>query len=315
MGLFQFSIEGRQAPALFVTGWIASVVGTGATIVGFLAAQGTGGSSLLFGVGLAIVSIGLYLLGGSQTIERKAADRGYAGPSPVLVFAAAVTTTLVAVLIVGTPLELSGLTVERPLGDLLFEGVQVLVFIGLVQALVVGPGAISWRQMGFGLPLGAIARGLAFGAIYAVPLVVITAVVGAVLVQAFGVTPDPPLPAAKTGTGLLFNLVTASVLAPLAEEVLFRGVAVTAWLRTTGARTAIVRAAVLFALAHVLLVGGESFGQAASLAVVSAAGRLPVALALGWVYVRSGTIWAPIGLHALFNGVIIVLQQAVPAPG
>jgi membrane protease YdiL (CAAX protease family) len=31
-----------------------------------------------------------------------------------------------------------------------------------------------------------------------------------------------------------------------------------------------------------------------------------VALALGWIYLRSGTIWAPIGLHGAFNAILIV---------
>jgi membrane protease YdiL (CAAX protease family) len=309
VGLFQFAIEGRRAPALFLTGWLSTLVGIGATVVGLLAAQG-GGSSVLFGAGLAIVSIGLVLLGGSQTIERAAAGRAYAGPSPVLVLGTAISTTLVATLVIGTPLELSGIHVERPVGDLIFELVQALVFIGVVRLMVVGPGAISWADMGFGLPLRGIVRALAFGAVFAVPLLFITGIVGATLIAIFGVAPAPPLPASGTSTGLVLNLVTASVLAPIAEETLFRGVAVTAWARTTGPRTAIVRAAVLFALAHVLLVGGDSFGQAASLAIVSAAGRLPVALGLGWVYLRSGTIWAPIGLHAAFNALIVIALEA-----
>jgi membrane protease YdiL (CAAX protease family) len=146
--------------------------------------------------------------------------------------------------------------------------------------------------------------------VLALPMLVITGLVGAVLIAVFGVAPAPPLPATGTSTGLILNLVTASVLAPLAEEVLFRGVAVTAWVRTLGARPAIVRAAILFALAHVLLIGGDSFGQAASLAIVSAAGRLPVALGLGWIYLRSGTIWAPIGLHAAFNGLLVILLES-----
>jgi len=308
VGLFHFAIEGRRAPALFVTGWVAVLVGVGATLVGFLSAQG-GGSSLLFGAGLAITSIGLFLLGGSQTVERGAAGRAYAGPSPVLVFAATVTTALVAILVVGTPLELSGLKVPRPIGDLILEAVQAVVFIGVVQLLVVGPGAISWREMGFGIPIRRIIPALAWGAILAIPLVFVTGVVGAALIAIFGVQPAAPLPATGTTSGLILNLVTAALLAPIAEEIVFRGVAVTAWARTSPAWSAILRGAVLFAVAHVLTTSGDSFGPAASLAFVSAAARLPVAIGLGWVYLRSGTIWSSIGLHAVFNGVILVVAE------
>ena len=115
----------------------------------------------------------------------------------------------------------------------------------------------------------------------------------------------------QTGTtsGLILHLLAGAVVAPIAEEIVFRGVAVTAWSRTNGAWVAIVRAAILFAGAHVLLVGGQSFGDAASLAIVGAAARLPVALALGWIYLRQGTIWSAIGLHATFNAVLLLLAE------
>jgi membrane protease YdiL (CAAX protease family) len=308
IGLFQFSIEGRRAPALFVVGWISVIVGVGATVVGVLSAQG-GGSIVLFGTGLAITSIGLFLLGGSQTVEREAAGLEYAGPSPVLVFAAASTTALLAILLVGTPLELAGLTVPRPLGDLLQEAVEAIAFIGVVHLLVIAPGALRWRDMGFGVPGRQALAGLVWGAAFAVPLIVVTGLVGAILISLLGAQPAPPLPATGSGTGLLLNLATGAVLAPIAEEILFRGVAATAWARTGTVRRAVVRSAVLFAIAHILTTSGDSFGPAASLAVVSAVTRLPVALALGWVYLRSGTIWSSIGLHAMFNGVILVLSE------
>ena len=314
VGLFQPSIEGRRAPALFVTGWLGLIVGVGATVVGILAAQG-GGSTLLFGAGLAIASIGLFLLAGSQTIERGAAGRAYAGPSPVLVLAAAITTSLVAILVVGTPLELGHVQVSRPVGDLLQEAVQATVWIIVVRLLVVGTGAISWRDMGFGVSVARAASGVATGVIFAVPLIFVTAAVGAALIGIFGVVPPAPLPATGTTEGLALNLVTAAVLAPISEEIIFRGVMVTAWARTSPAWSAILRSAVLFAGVHILTTSGDSFGPAATLAFVIAATRLPVAIGLGWVYLRSGTIWASIGMHAAFNGLILIIaEQALRHP-
>jgi membrane protease YdiL (CAAX protease family) len=99
--------------------------------------------------------------------------------------------------------------------------------------------------------------------------------------------------------------------------VLFRGVAVTAWARTVGALGAIARSSVLFVLAHVLLVGGETFGQAVAAAFVATIVRLPIAVALGWIFLRTGALWAPIGLHAAFNGILIVIGElagGIPAP-
>ena len=37
--------------------------------------------------------------------------------------------------------------------------------------------------------------------------------------------------------------------------------------------------------------------------------RVPIALALGWLFVRRGTIWASFGLHAAFNGILLVIAE------
>ena len=51
------------------------------------------------------------------------------------------------------------------------------------------------------------------------------------LVSAFGVTPDSPLPPASDPAGLVLNLIAGAVLAPIGEELFFRGFATTAWVR------------------------------------------------------------------------------------
>lgn len=306
VGLFQFSIEGRRAPALFVTGWVALLVGLSAAVVGFLSG---GGATVLLAAGLAILSVALLLLGGSQTVERGAAARAYAGPSPVLVFAAIVTTTLLAAFLVGAPLEALGVELDKPLGDLVLSIVQAFVFIGMVALMVVGPGALRWSDMGIRLPLRRVLEALAGGAVLGVPVVVVTAVIAVALVTLFGVTPPSPLPPTGTTSGLVLHLIVGAVVAPISEEIVFRGLAVTAWARELPAASAIVRAALLFAFAHVLLITGSTPGEAVSLAIVGAAGRLPIALVLGWLYLRWGTIWAPIGLHATFNAILIVASE------
>ncbi len=72
-----------------------------------------------------------------------------------------------------------------------------------------------------------------------------------------------------------------------------------------------MRASLLFALAHVLTVGGDSLGQVGGLIVVGFATRLPVAFALGWLFLRRGSIWAPLGLHMAFNGILLLLAELV----
>jgi uncharacterized protein len=307
-GLFHFALEGRHAPALFVTGWIATILGIGAAAVGLLSAGASVGVLVLV-MGLALLSVGFVLLGGSQTIERTAAGLPYGGPSPVIVFLAILATTPLAATVVGVPLELAGVRVDRPIGDLIAIAIDAVVFIGLVRFMVVGPGAIRWSDMGFAISRRRFVEAITTGALFAAPIVLLTSLVGGVLIAIFGVVPPSPLPSTGTTSGLLINLVSGALIAPVSEEIVFRGVAVTAWARMAGPRAAIVRASVLFAVAHILLVGGQDFSHAASLAVVAAVGRIPVALALGWLYLRSGTIWAPIALHATFNAILIVVGE------
>jgi membrane protease YdiL (CAAX protease family) len=45
------------------------------------------------------------------------------------------------------------------------------------------------------------------------------------------------------------------------------------------------------------------------MALIGFAARVPIGLALGWLFVRKGTIWAPLGLHAAFNGILLVFAE------
>lgn len=96
-------------------------------------------------------------------------------------------------------------------------------------------------------------------------------------------------------------LVVAVILAPIAEEALFRGVA----FGTLYKKSRVLAYAVstlLFAVYHLwdyLLIG---FDWHLLLYLIQ---YVPGAVALGWCYARSGTIWAPILLHAMINYISI----------
>ena len=308
-GLTRFTIEGRAAPALFVVGWLATVIGLGVLVIGFLAGGGTAGT-VLFVVGASGTLLGLCALGGSQALERRAAGGWpYAGPSPVLVFIAMIPGTYLAVVVVGAPLEAIGAALPRPAVELLLVSLQAAVTLALVRLLVVGTGALSWHEIGFRRGGGAAVADLAWGVVLAGPVILVTIVVAAILSALVGQAPESPLPPTGTAESLVLHLVAGAAIAPLAEEVLFRGVAVTAWARLAGPSSAILRSSVLFALAHVLLEGGETFEAAAGLFVVGFVGRLPVAVALDWIYLRRGSIWSAIGLHGAFNAVLIAVAE------
>jgi len=72
----------------------------------------------------------------------------------------------------------------------------------------------------------------------------------------------------------------------------------------------VLRAALVFAFAHVLTISGSSTGDAFGLAVVGFGTRVPIAIALGWLFARRGTIWASFGLHAAFNAILLVIAEA-----
>jgi uncharacterized protein len=309
-GASTFTIEGRAAPGLFVVGWLASLLGLAVVIAGAFAPS----TVLVYFIGPGLLSLGLIAAAGHQALERRARRATYAGPSPILVFAATIAVTYfvgaVLGLILDAILSSTGATVWPPVGQLIAGAITALVFIGLIRLTVVGTGALSWSEMGVRRPDAQAVKDLFAGASLAVPVIGVTLVVAAVLVSIFGVTTPSPLPPTGELSGLLLQLVVGAIIAPIAEELLFRGFAVTAWGRSIGASRAIIRATLLFAIAHVIGVAPtDDFGQALRLMAVGAGTRLPVAWVLGWVFVRRGSIWAPIGLHATFNAALLILAH------
>lgn len=306
-----FTIDGRSTPALFVVGWLASLLGFGLVLVGVLSGGGLA-SVALFVVGLALLSIGLIAGAGSQGIERRVrAILPYRGPSPLLVFAASIPLSLLFGIAIALPLDALGVPLDGPLGALLSVSIQALVYIALVRLLVVDTGALDWVAMGIKRldPTALLEMGR--GALWAVPVIVVTALVSGLLLRVFPVQPVSPLPPTGEPVGFAVSLLAGAIVAPLGEEILFRGFATTAWVRGFGRTRGLVVAALVFAFAHVLTVGGTNAGEAFGLAVVGFGSRIPVALALGWIFLRRGTIWASFGLHAAFNAILLVLAEAV----
>lgn len=308
-GTSTFTIEGRSAPGLFVVGWLATLIGLGAIVVAFLASDSLPRAILLV-VGLVVLSIGLVAGAGGQAIERRArGGRNYVGPSPFLVFAAAIPISTLLGIITGVVLIALGVPVDGPLAALVSVTFQAVVYFGLIRLLVVDTGALSWADMRIRRPSMAGVSEFLLGAGWALPVIVATLPV-ALLISRFVPTPPPsPLPATGSLGGLLLHLLAGAVVAPIGEELLFRGFATTAWVRDMGVTRGLIRAALFFAIAHVLTISGASAGQAAGAAIAAFVGRIPVALALGYLFIRRDTIWAPLGLHAAFNGLLLIFQE------
>jgi membrane protease YdiL (CAAX protease family) len=302
-----FTIEGRSAPGLFVVGWLASILGLALVLVGAFA----GSSLFLYFLGPTFLTIGLVAGAGNQAIERRVRGEPYPGPSPYLVFAASIAAVYAVGSVVGLGLHLLAGPSTLPDYVVRFIGVslQAAVFIGIVRLTVVGSQALSWQEMGWRRPNATAMRDLGYGAFFSLPVIGLTTILAGILVQAFQVVPEAPLPATGVAAGVVIQLLAGAIIAPIAEETLFRGFAISAWQRTVGARGAIVRASLLFALAHVLNVTADNAGQAIGLIVVGFVTRLPVAFALGWLFVVRRSIWAPLGLHMAFNGILLILGE------
>jgi hypothetical protein len=288
--------------------WVLAVAGVGAIFVAVSSGAGTG-TAVAFVLGIAALSLGLAAGAGSQALQRRADGRAYAGPSPILVFASAFGLTLVAGFAIGA-LDVVG---DGPGAVLASVLVSASVTLGLVGLLVVSPGGLSWREMGFRLPgagEGSALRDVAWGFALAIPTLFVAGLLAAVLVGLLGVMPESPIPPATDPVGIAITIIAAVVIAPLWEEAFFRGFVTTAWARTTGERAAIIRGAVFFALIHVVTLGGTDFGSALGVAFIAFVIRLPVGLVLGWVFLRRRTLVAPIALHAAYNAIPVLIAVA-----
>ena len=88
---------------------------------------------------------------------------------------------------------------------------------------------------------------------------------------------------------LALLLLTAVVLAPLFEEVIFRGTLLPVLAGRVGSGTAVLLSALVFALAHL------SIGELAPLTVLG--------IGLGLLRLRGGRLVSCVLMHALWNGV------------
>jgi membrane protease YdiL (CAAX protease family) len=314
-GTSTFTIEGRAAPGLFVLGWLATLAGFGAIVVAVASGGGIAGSLLLV-AGLIVLSIGLVAGAGGQAIERRA--RGvlpYTGPSPFLVFLAGIPISGVLLIVAGLLFGLLRVPVDGPFGRLVSVLLQAVVYIGLVRLLVVDSGALSWSAMGITRPRLPALGDMGFGALWAIPVIVATVPFAYIVTRFVPVAPASPLPPAGDTPGFIVNLLAGAVVAPISEEIMFRGFATTAWMRGMGRWRGVVRGALFFAVVHVLTISGIDASQAVGVAIAAFVGRIPVAFALGWLFQRTGTIWASLGLHATFNAILLIIAEIAVRTG
>ncbi len=118
-------------------------------------------------------------------------------------------------------------------------------------------------------------------------LVLVTSTINSIVVEAFPMSAEQVALFDAMGSEAPIALMFTCVIAPLLEEMLFRGVILRSFLLQYSRTAAIIGSSVLFGIAHLNL---YQFVTA-----------LIAGLILGWLYERTRSLWPCILLHAANN--------------
>jgi membrane protease YdiL (CAAX protease family) len=277
--------------------------------------------------GALLALIGLSL-GAYRSIRLRrdlGADR-YRGPSVIALLAMVVLAQLVALIpFLGGVVDdliaaaesgageaqLEQLATQQALGNqlawfvlLISTGVLLLVvtvvFVVMPRALPGVPllrrGGLTWRDIGRRL-----FRGLLIGVpawlvgmlVYLVLLVVLAELIGPPSAQ------DLLVEQIASSLNPLVTVLAVVVVAPIAEEVFFRGVVYNAWEREYGYRRALLGSALLFGIVHLSL---YNFGPIFLLGLL-----------LAYVYARTRSLLTVVAVHATFNAISTALLYLAPS--
>ena len=224
----------------------------------------------------------------------------YRGPSALILIA----LVLVIATVVNAPFGADATALLLGDGELTLLGATVILVSTQLALLLVSWLFVHRPRALAGLPsfpgrdaAGALRAGLGWGVVAWVGSTIVLAAVVWILEQ-LGQPPEPEV--AERAIAMLdpiLVVVAIVILAPIAEEVFFRGVVFNAFLREGGRRWAFIGSAALFSLIH--------------LSLVSLVPIFLLGLALAWVYDRTGNLLAPIAMHATVNGISVALALLV----
>ena len=315
-GLLQ--LAGREAPALYVIGLGATVLGASALVAG--AAGGGIGLAML---ALVLIGIGGIALSGASALQRSVDTpvAGWRGPGPLAIFWTTITWALLVQMLISALLSALGAAtaLTTPLGVLVLVTASNLATVLVIGLVVVGSGAVRWRDLILATPAsspstlpqpdrrGGLVGDLFWGVALALPILTAAGLLATLVMNVTGLSAPVVLPPAMSAVDLAANALTAGLIAPIGEELLYRGVIAQAWARQSSARRAILFSAIVFAFAHTLAVVGTSVGDGVSLAAVAFVVRLPLGVALGWLWIRRRSLLATIALHSAYNLVIVAI--------
>lgn len=301
-----FTLEDRPAPALYLLAWL--LTGTGAAMLLFSTqAPPSPGRTLVLLVALLLLGTGFAAGAGYQVVARRTRPvTAYRGPAPVLVFGLVVVLSALGSGLLGAV----GLAPESAAGFLIGLLVVALGYLLGVTAFVVRTDALTWTEMGWpaagpGRMRGALAA-LVTGAVATLVAAPAVAVVANLVGLLIGSEAPQILPPARDVTDRILIALAVAVVAPVGEEIFFRGFALAAWARDLPVRSALLRSAVFFAVVHIANISAVTFADGAKQALLQLLVILPLGLLLGWLYLRRG-ILAAIGGHVAWNALILGL--------
>jgi uncharacterized protein len=174
--------------------------------------------------------------------------------------------------------------------------IQTLIILSAVEFGWRRRKGLDWRNLGF-RPVS-------------IKLLVLVGAAGFILAGAieflerlFGIKPGDLIPALIAPQGfnwlhLVVILLMVGIAAPLAEEVLFRGVLYGWFRKHLGAPLAIISNGAIFGLIH--------FGYPPELMVMVAI----MGMLFAWSFERSRSLWVPIVLHAAQNSAVVIAIYA-----
>jgi membrane protease YdiL (CAAX protease family) len=300
--------------------------------------------ALILEIVCLVASVGLVAAALAQGRQRRADGwTDFAGPSPFLLILAQQAVVTALGLPIAALLVSAGIGTDSATGTLLLIPAYLVAYFGLVYVAVVRPGAMTWRDVVFPrrlapdpdrwtvadipprnpaapgsrwqLPRGAtdgLVGDALVGLAILIPVLIASGLLDQALVAVLGLDPRDlaqEVPGGPLSTlDRLFTLLSVAILIPIGEEIFFRGFATNAWGRSLGRGSTILRAGLFFAFVHVVNVQPDTDATILlKAAIFNFAARVPVGLALCWIYLRRRSLVASVTLHGSYNGLIVLL--------
>ncbi len=211
----------------------------------------------------------------------------------------------ILILLILLSFSLQTLPIKIPFASPIVRTLQMLLIYGFLVSVAwyYGVRAYRGRLRDLGFSSFNLWLGLKLGFLWLILVRTLAALYAIIAIAVFKFEPSPEL---ITGIprlfgrgylGLIFALSIAAVVAPIAEEVFFRGFIYSALRKSIGITKGIIISALIFALFH---------AQSWLLIPVTIIG-----VVLAYLYEKTGSLGPPIILHALNNLISVVLIYSI----